>query len=142
MSTVLAATSGLFRDRDFFVHDGTQLRRFRLSATIQIVGFVALMALVAWSSYAFARFVTPAQALNAPSAQTSSYSAEVAKLAAETERRVQIIEQRQRALAAALANQDIDAAALERLGFTPASAADGVGERVVQIAGRDQLVLQ
>ena len=59
MSTVLAATSGLFRDRDFFVHDGTQLRRFRLSATLQIALFAALMALVAWSSYAFARFMNP-----------------------------------------------------------------------------------
>ena len=127
MSTVLAATSGLFRDRDFFVHDGTQLRRFRLSATIQIVGFVALMALVAWSGYAFARFITPDQSPIVASAQTSSYSAQIAKLAAETERRVQIIEQRQRALAAALANQDIDAAALERLGFTPASVTEGVG---------------
>jgi murein DD-endopeptidase MepM/ murein hydrolase activator NlpD len=126
MSTVLAATSGLFRDRDFFVHDGTQLRRFRLSATIQIVAFVALMALVAWSSYAFARFLAPAQIPVSASATASSYSAEVAKLAAETERRVKIIEQRQRALAAALASEDIDAATLERLGFTSAGSG-GVG---------------
>ena len=68
MSTVLAATSGLFRDRDFFVHDGTQLRRFRLSASLQIAFFLGLMALVAWSSYAFARFLTPTPAPAAPAA--------------------------------------------------------------------------
>ena len=84
------------------------------------------MALVAWSSYALARFLTPAQPV-AQIAQTSQYSAQVAKLAAETERRVQVIEQRQRALAAALASENIDAATLERLGFTPASATDGRG---------------
>ncbi|MCH8617339.1 M23 family metallopeptidase [Sphingomonas sp. SM33] len=126
MSTVLAATSGLFRDRDFFVHDGAQLRRFRLSATIQILAFVGLLALVAWSSYALARVLTPAQPV-AQIAQTSQYSAQLAKLAAETERRVQVIEQRQRALAAALASENIDSATLERLGFTPASATDGRG---------------
>ena len=59
MATVLTATSGLFRDRDFFVHDGTQLRRFRLSASIQIVAFTVLFALVAWSSYAVVGCVSP-----------------------------------------------------------------------------------
>ena len=131
MTTVLAAPSGLFRDRDFFVHDGTHLRRFRLSATVQLIAFAALMVLVAWSSYALARFMTSAPAPVAVAAATpkaSDYSAQVAQLAAETERRVQVIEQRQRALAAALASADIDPAALRRLGFVPSdSARDGRG---------------
>lgn len=129
MSTVLAATSGLFRDRDFFVHDGTQLRRFRLSATLQIALFVALMALVAWSSYAFARFMNPsAPAATAAVSSSEDYSAKVAKLTAETERRVQLIEQRQLALAAALAGENVDSATLKRLGFYPSqSASDGRG---------------
>jgi murein DD-endopeptidase MepM/ murein hydrolase activator NlpD len=129
MSTVLAATSGLFRDRDFFVHDGTQLRRFRLSANLQIALFVALMTLVAWSSYAFARFMNPsAPAATAAVSLSDDYSAKVAKLTAETERRVQLIEQRQLALAAALAGDDVDAATLKRLGFYPSqSASDGRG---------------
>jgi murein DD-endopeptidase MepM/ murein hydrolase activator NlpD len=129
MSSVLAATSGLFRDRDFFVHDGTQLRRFRLSATLQIALFGALLALVAWSSYAFARFmdssVAPAAAVVVSSAD--DYSAKVARLTAETERRVQLIEQRQLALAAALAGEDVDAATLKRLGFYPSPASGGRG---------------
>lgn len=129
MSTVLAATSGLFKDRDFFVHDGTQLRRFRLSANLQIALFVALMTLVAWSSYAFARFMNPsAPAATAAVSLSDDYSAKVAKLTAETERRVQLIEQRQLALAAALAGEDVDAATLKRLGFYPSqSASDGRG---------------
>jgi murein DD-endopeptidase MepM/ murein hydrolase activator NlpD len=130
MSTVLAATSGLFRDRDFFVHDGTQLRRFRLSANIQVVAFVGLMLLVAWSSYAFARFVTPASpaASAAVSSSADDYSAKVARLTAETERRVQLIEQRQLALAAALAGENVDAATLARLGFYPSQPGhDGQG---------------
>jgi murein DD-endopeptidase MepM/ murein hydrolase activator NlpD len=120
MVTVLTATSGLFRDRDFFVHDGTQLRRFRLSASIQLIVLAVLLALVAWSSYAVARFLTPAP-INAP-VSISEFSAQIAELTAETERRVQIVEQRQMALAAALANEDIDKATLARLGFSAAGA--------------------
>ncbi len=118
MTKVLAATGGFFRDRDFFVHDGTRLRRFRISASIQVVLFVALMALVAWSSYALARTLTPAPAASAAVALVDGdYSADVAKLAAETDRKVKLIEQRQAALAAALASENVDPAALRSLGF-------------------------
>ena len=125
MATVLTATSGLFKDRDFFVHDGTQLRRFRLSASIQVVVLAVLFALVAWSSYAVARFLTPASAVTVASLQTAStenYTAQVAQLAAETERRVKLIEERQMALAAALASENIDKSTLRRLGFYPPQA--------------------
>jgi murein DD-endopeptidase MepM/ murein hydrolase activator NlpD len=121
MTQVLAVTTGLFRDRDLFVHDGSKLRRFRISAPLQAVLFLMLLALVAWASYATARLVyTPA----APQITThkGGYSAEVAKLAAETDRRVQLIEQRQLALAEALQSQNVDPAALRRLGFYPAKA--------------------
>jgi murein DD-endopeptidase MepM/ murein hydrolase activator NlpD len=123
MTKVLAAASGLFRDRDFFVHDGSQLRRFRLSASIQIVFAAALLTLVGWSSYAVARILTPAPvAIVAQVSSTIDYTAKVAQLAAETERRVKLLEDRQLALAAALANEDIDQATLRRMGFYPPQA--------------------
>ena len=130
MATVLTATSGLFADRDFFVHDGTRLRRFRITATFQILIVFSLLVLVGWSSYAIARFITssPATPAITSSAQSDDYTAKVAALAAETERRVQVIEQRQLALAAALANQNVDTASLRRLGFYPPEAGhDGRG---------------
>ena len=131
MTQVLAAANGLFRDRDLFIHDGSRLRRFRVSAPLQIIFFALVMALVAWASFATARLVTRTAAPAAFVAQASNsegFSAEVAKLAAETERRVQLIEQRQMALAAALEDQNIDPATLKRLGFYPAKAgAGGVG---------------
>ena len=55
MTQVLAATSTLFRDRDLFIHDGSKLRRFRVSAPFQAFLFVILLGLVAWASYATAR---------------------------------------------------------------------------------------
>jgi len=123
MAIVQTVTSGLLRDRDFFVHDGTQLRRFRLSASVQIVVLTALFALVAWSSYSVARILTPASApTTSAAASTANYDARVAQLTAETERRVKLIEERQMALAAALAGENIDTAALRRLGFYPAEA--------------------
>ena len=130
MTQVLAATGALFRDRDLFVHDGPKLRRFRVSAPVQAVFFLVLMGLVAWSSYATARFATVAPAVPAvPTVSSDDYSARVAKLAAETDRRVQAIEQRQIALAAALQSQNIDEATLRRLGFYPAEpgSTDGQG---------------
>lgn len=121
----LLAAAALFRDRDFFIHDGSHLRRFRISAFAQLVLSVVALALVAWAGFVTARLLTyqPTTAI----ASKGAYSAEVARLAAETERRVQQIEQRQLALAAALADEDIDDASLRRLGFYPAKAGDGIG---------------
>lgn len=127
MTQVLAATTALFRDRDFFIHDGAKLRRFRISAPIQAVFFALLLSIVGWASYATARMISGSEAPAAPVLLQAGYSDEVAKLAAETERRVLAIEQRQMALAAALADDNVDAASLKRLGFYPAAATDGVG---------------
>src|SRR3954449_2561338 len=94
MTQVLAATSTLFRDRDLFIHDGSKLRRFRVSAPIQAVLFVVLLTLVAWASYATARLMTrPHSAMS---------------LSAATEARARMIEQRQALIEAALAGRKID----------------------------------
>ena len=66
MTQVLAATTGLFRDRDLFVHDGAKLRRFRVSAPVQAVLFVILLGLVAWASYATARLITRPHGTDSP----------------------------------------------------------------------------
>src|SRR3954452_12220428 len=125
MTQVLSATGVLFRDRDLFVHDGSRLRRFRVSAPVQAVFFLVLMGLVAWSSYATARMMSPAAPLAPAAMAGDDYSAQVAQLTAETERRVQAIEQRQLALAAALQGQNVDPATLKKLGFYPAKPGSG-----------------
>ena len=58
MAQVLAATTALFRDRDLFIHDGSQASSFRVSASVQAVLFLILLVLVAWASYATARLIT------------------------------------------------------------------------------------
>src|SRR5690348_1910104 len=97
MTQVLAATTGLFRDRDLFVHDGSKLRRFRISAPVQAVLFLVLLGLVTWASYATARLITR------PRLAPQSIS-----LPAATEARARMIEQRQALIEAALAGQKID----------------------------------
>ena len=94
MTQVLAVTTGLFRDRDLFVHDGSKLRRFRVSAPLQAVFFLITLGLVAWASYATAALVT------GPHGATIS-------LPAATEARARMIEQRQALIEAALAGQKI-----------------------------------
>ena len=94
MTQVLAATATLFRDRDLFIHDGSSLRRFRISAPIQAVLFIVLLGLVAWASYATARLVSrPQMSANLPAA---------------TEARARLIEQRQGLIEAALSGRKID----------------------------------
>jgi murein DD-endopeptidase MepM/ murein hydrolase activator NlpD len=127
MTHVLGATGALFRDRDLFVHDGSKLRRFRVSAPIQAALIAVFMALVGWSSFATVRFISAPASPASPIARSADYSAQVARLAAETERRVVELEQRQIALATALAGKDLDPASLRRLGFYPASRHSGVG---------------
>jgi murein DD-endopeptidase MepM/ murein hydrolase activator NlpD len=99
MTHVLSATSGLFRDRDLFVHDGSKLRRFRVSAPLQAVFFLMMLGLVAWASYATARLVTR------PYVDLVGQSV---TLPAATEARARMIERRQALIEAALAGQKID----------------------------------
>jgi len=134
MAQVLAAANTLFRDRDLFIHDGSKLRRFRVSAPVQAFFFLVTMLLVAWASYATAR-VFFGSAPSVTLAQAEDYSAEVARLTAETERRVQAIEARQLALAAALSGKEIDEASLHRLGFYPATEGEGARGGPFESAG-------
>jgi murein DD-endopeptidase MepM/ murein hydrolase activator NlpD len=117
MTQVLAASTGLFRDRDLFIHDGSKLRRFRVSAPLQAVLFALMLALVAWASYATAKLLTR------PHAGLS--------LSAATEARARMIEQRQSLIEAALAGQKID---LEQIAAANGGrlAADGPLARVEQ----------
>jgi murein DD-endopeptidase MepM/ murein hydrolase activator NlpD len=62
-------------------------------------------------------FVQPA----AEKALVSPYAVELTKLAAETDRRVKLVEQRQLALAAALEDADVTPETLKQLGFYPAT---------------------
>ena len=97
MTQVLAVTTGLFRDRDLFVHDGSKLRRFRVSAPVQAVLFVILLGLVAWASFATARLITRPHGLN-----------NLASVSAATEARARMIEQRQALIETALSGGKID----------------------------------
>ena len=66
MTQSLVRSSEWFRDRDFFMHDGRQLRRFRLSAPVQAFFFLIAAMLVGWSGYSAARLDHCAPLLAAP----------------------------------------------------------------------------
>ena len=104
MAQLVALPRGLFSDREFFIHDGQRLRRFRVSAPVQAFFFFLSLVLVGWSGYSAAQlFVGSA----ADRAVVSPYAAQLKKLAA------------------ALEDQDVDPATLKRLGFYPAPAGTG-----------------
>nr|WP_299852979.1 M23 family metallopeptidase [Sphingomonas bacterium] len=86
----------MFCDRDLFIHDGSKLRRLRISAPVQAILFVVLLGLVTWASYATARLVA------------RPHAAQAMSLPAATEARARMIEQRQALIEAALAGQKID----------------------------------
>ena len=117
MTQVLAGTTALFRDRDFFIHDGKKLRRFRISAPLQAALFVILLGLVAWASFATARLVTRPH---------------ISGISAATEARAQMIERRQAFIEAALTGQKIDPAMIEAAAIGGRLAKDGPLARVEQ----------
>ncbi len=109
------ATTTLFRDRDLFVHDGSHLRRLRLSAPAQMAMLFAMVLLLAWSAFVTVRLLlAPSPSISAP----VSISDDIARLAAATEARVQQIEQRQQILSAMASGQKVDPAAIAQLGYT------------------------
>jgi murein DD-endopeptidase MepM/ murein hydrolase activator NlpD len=118
MTQVLAATGSLFRNRELFVHDGSKLRRFRISAPVQAVFFLILMALVGWSSFATARLVSRPQATGG--------------LTAATEARARQIEQRQAIVEALLNGQNVDPRLIAAVAASGQVAADGPLARVEQ----------
>ena len=100
MAHVLAATTqSFFRDRDLFVHDGTKLRRFRLSAPVQAFMFFVVLVLIGWSGYAAARLF-------------ASSGPQTFTLSDATEARARKIEQRQALIEAILTGQTIDETAI------------------------------
>ena len=114
MTQVLAGTTALFRDRDLFIHDGTKLRRFRISAPFQAVLFVVLLGLVAWASFATARLITRPRM----------------GVSAATEARARLLEQRQALIEAALTGGKIDPAMVQAAATTGRLAKDGPLARV------------
>ena len=130
MPNLLAAPSALFRDRDLFVHDGTKLRRMRVTWRAQALFAMFIGILVAFSSYSLVRFLSPTQT----AAATSQIPAAMVRLAAATEQRVNEIEQRQQLLAAMLAGDEIDPAVLKRIA---SSSAEGVGGPLEPVGGSD-----
>ncbi len=125
MSNLSTTKSALFRNRDLFVHDGRQLRRVRLSGNLQMLGALFIGLLVAFSVFSLVRFLSPS-ALATRTLITDS-SDEIARLAAMTEQKVRIIEQRQQLLASMLAGHDVDPAILRQIATTPAEAELGQG---------------
>ena len=94
MTAVLALSNSVLRDRELFVHDGSNLRRLRVSAPVQLVFLAILVALVAFSAYSAARMITGA-------------SARPTIVSAATEARTRQIERRQALIEAALTGRKL-----------------------------------
>ena len=107
MAQLLTAT-GLFRDRDLFIHDGAKLRRLRLSAPVQAVFFLFLLALVGWSCFSTARML----------------GGHNGGLSAAAELRAEQIEKRQELLTAMLAGADLTDEQLAQLENLPQGSGD------------------
>src|SRR5918993_62152 len=114
--TQAIAAAKIFQTRDLFVHDGSHLRRLRLSAPVQMAMLVAMTLLLAWSAYSALRlFILPNSTLVA--AAPAAVSSDIARLAAATEARVRQIEERQKILAAMIAGQKVDPEVIAKLGY-------------------------
>ena len=107
------ATAKLFKDRDLFFHDGSHLRRLRLSAPVQMAMLALTALLLFWSAFATVRLVLAP----VPAVPQVSVSTDLARLAAATEARVAQIEQRQQVIAAMLSGAKVDPSVIAELGY-------------------------
>lgn len=114
MTTGTISKAAILRDRDFFIHDGSHLRRLRLSIPMQMGLLVLTALLLCWSTFATVRLFT-AQA--APTKIVSAPNAEIARLAAATETRVKQIEERQRILTAMMSGEKVSPETIAKLGY-------------------------
>ena len=122
--TQAIAAAKIFQTRDLFVHDGSHLRRLRLSAPVQMAMLVATALVLCWSVYSAIRlFVAPTQI--SQTVAPAAVSSDIARLAAATEARVKQIEERQRVLAAMISGEHVDPATIAKLGYTEASSTAG-----------------
>ena len=99
MTQAKPGTLTLLRDRDLFVHDGSHLRRVRLSVPVQMAMLVTMVLMLAWSGFSAVRML-------------SVSSGDISALATATELRARQIEQRQQILAAMLAGESVDVSKL------------------------------
>jgi murein DD-endopeptidase MepM/ murein hydrolase activator NlpD len=92
-----------FKPRDIFLHDGTNLRRFRIGTGVQLAAVFAAFVLLAWSTFATVQAVA---AMNGDVAvmqrQVASMEADLATMHRTVERRAAQLERRQAFLAAIL----------------------------------------
>jgi murein DD-endopeptidase MepM/ murein hydrolase activator NlpD len=100
----LLTANALFRDRELFIHDGSKLRRLRLSAPVQAFFFLCLVLLVAWSAYSAAQMIAGGSS---------------SKMSSAAELRAQQIEKRQELLTAMLAGAELSSAQLAELEAAP-----------------------
>ena len=113
MTQAVIATKSVFRDRELFVHDGRHLRKLRLSAPVQFAMLALTALLLCWSTFATVRLFTQPTELKTVTAP----NAEIARLAAVTEHRVQQIEERQKILAAMMSGEEVAPETIAKLGY-------------------------
>jgi len=127
--------SGLLRSRDLFVHDGTKLRRIRLSAPVQFAFLLCAAVMFAWSAFAAVHFIAGEEGT-----VVVSDADQLRRLAAAAERRAQVIEQRQQLLATMIAGGKVDPADVAALAQTqplPAAIADPLDRAADRVASQE-----
>jgi murein DD-endopeptidase MepM/ murein hydrolase activator NlpD len=92
-----------FQPRDIFLHDGRNLRQFRVGRRVQIAATGAVTALFAWSGFATVNYATAAPAdVSHMQQQVAEMQQDVAAIRAAAAERAQLLEQRQAFLQAVL----------------------------------------
>jgi murein DD-endopeptidase MepM/ murein hydrolase activator NlpD len=139
MTDSIAATNADWREtfrsilkpRDIFLHDGRNLRRFRVGVGVQLAAIFAAFALLAWSAFATVR------AIDAMTGDVAQMQRQVASMEADLQairvaaaRRAALLEQRQIFLARVLSG-DAEPAELAALMPPVARAPDNEAARAI-----------
>lgn len=134
MITSSAVAGNWIRTREFYIHDGSKLRRLRVPAFVQICTALMIGLLIAFSTFSLIRLLTASPA--APQKISTQVSADMVRLAAATEARVLELEHRQQQLAAMMSGEEkLDRELLRQIATVPTGAA--VGGPYEPVSGSD-----
>lgn len=105
----------VFKPRDIFLHDGRNLRRFRIGVGLQVAAVLAAFLLLAWSTFATVRAIAAMTGdVAVMQRQVADMETDLAAIRTTAHRRAALLERRQAFLAHVLAG-DADPAELAAL---------------------------
>jgi murein DD-endopeptidase MepM/ murein hydrolase activator NlpD len=136
-----------FKPRDIFLHDGRSLRRLRLGTRVQLAATAGAASLLAWSGYTTIQYAVAATGdVATMQARVAEMEQDVVEIRAAADERAQLMEQRQKFLAAMMSDgatpEEVAKLLPEQADAPVSDAAQQVSESYAEVDGMQLMLAQ